>query len=225
MFVCRNDGHTVPVAIELGSPGSPAASQTVVYTPKSVTQVCLGISCVCRRFSPLLCPQIDASCFAVSALKVRSGFPVAWWSDSISFMYTVALAGLAASKLRSGIPAEAESVFLANFWTWQVWQLAKAAFTSIDSGVHQLISHFLRTHVSAPPFDLLCGFAPPPWRLLYSKCWLVPDAAPCLCPLERVLILDAASAKLNAEFVMKIKIHSFIRMQGGTLFLTLSTSC
>ena len=62
IFVCRNDGHAVPVAIELGSPGSAAASQPVVYTPKSVAQVCLIPSCVSRQSFLLLCIQCFARC-------------------------------------------------------------------------------------------------------------------------------------------------------------------
>jgi hypothetical protein len=33
-----------------------------------------------------------------------------------------------------------------------VWQLAKNVFRSLDSGYHQLISHFLRTHAAMEPF-------------------------------------------------------------------------
>ncbi len=36
----------------------------------------------------------------------------------------------------------------------QVWLVAKAIFASLDSGFHQLISHWLRTHACQEPYIL-----------------------------------------------------------------------
>ena len=36
----------------------------------------------------------------------------------------------------------------------QEWLLAKAIFASLDSGIHQLVSHLLRTHVCEEPYIL-----------------------------------------------------------------------
>jgi hypothetical protein len=36
----------------------------------------------------------------------------------------------------------------------QVWLLAKAIFASLDSGIHQAVSHFLRTHACQEPYIL-----------------------------------------------------------------------
>jgi hypothetical protein len=33
-----------------------------------------------------------------------------------------------------------------------VWQLAKEVFRSLDSGYHQFVSHWLRTHAVMEPF-------------------------------------------------------------------------
>jgi len=34
----------------------------------------------------------------------------------------------------------------------QVWHGVKAAFSSLDSAVHQLVSHYLRTHACTEPY-------------------------------------------------------------------------
>lgn len=34
----------------------------------------------------------------------------------------------------------------------QVWLLAKTIISSLDSGIHQLISHWLRTHACVEPY-------------------------------------------------------------------------
>jgi len=36
----------------------------------------------------------------------------------------------------------------------QVWLVAKAIFASLDSGIHQLVSHWLRTHACQEPYIL-----------------------------------------------------------------------
>jgi len=34
----------------------------------------------------------------------------------------------------------------------QVWEAVKATFSSLDSAVHQLVSHYLRTHACTEPY-------------------------------------------------------------------------
>ena len=36
----------------------------------------------------------------------------------------------------------------------RVWLVAKAIFASLDSGIHQLVSHWLRTHACQEPYIL-----------------------------------------------------------------------
>ena len=35
-----------------------------------------------------------------------------------------------------------------------MWRLAKAVFRSLDSGFHQLVSHWLRCHACMEPFEI-----------------------------------------------------------------------
>ena len=34
----------------------------------------------------------------------------------------------------------------------QVWEVVKATFSSLDSAMHQLVSHYLRTHACTEPY-------------------------------------------------------------------------
>ena len=146
----RKDGHIVPAAIELwhAVDGS-ADGKTAVYTrdncdPKARRPClpCAGLHALGLTAAAPCAPR-----FTRTQVKMHRQHEQAvrealrrWGSSPTACLLFATVAP--DNRLTAGTACA------------QVWLVAKAVFASLDSGIHQLVSHLLRTHVCQEPYIL-----------------------------------------------------------------------